>query len=270
MKALFSLAAITFKEGIRSRTVYGILIFAIFLMFLNVMISGMMMQDVAKVAVDMALSSLNFVGLLLVFFAGVNLFSKDIERKTIYMVLARPISRSRYILGKFAGISAIIVFSLAILAIFESASIVIMKNGYPAQFLRFSWSALFFSFLLTLISLIVVLSTGFLFASFSSTSFITLVLSIVTYLIGSSANEVKALLEVPHDIGERTSPLLLYCVKAACYIFPNLSLFDIKTEAAHGLFVPLSYILSSIFYGILYSFVMLSLSCIIFKRREFP
>lgn len=269
MKPLLALAVITFKEGIRSRAMYGISIFALLLMIANVLLSSMMMQEVGKVAVDMALSTVSFVGLLLVFFVGINLVAKDLERKTIYMVLARPLSRSQYIWGKFMGIVALIIISVVIISLFAVASIIILKFSYPMFFTRFSWLMLLLSLSFTTMSLIIVSAMSFLFASFSSTSFISLVLTIVSYLIGSSINGVKALLEIPHDIGERSSPIILYGVKIAYYIFPNLSLFDIKTQAAHGLEIPVSYIFWTFSYGIVYTGIIITLACFIFKKREF-
>lgn len=269
MKPLLSLAIITFKEGIRSRAMYGISIFALLLMIVNILISSMMMQEVGKVAVDMALSTVSFVGLLLVFFVGINLVAKDLERKTIYMVLARPISRQQYIWGKFAGIVALIVVSVIILGLFAATSIVILKIGYPTFFPRFSWLMMLLSLSLTTMSLVVVSAMSFLFASFSSTSFISLVLTIVSYFIGSSSSDVKALLEIPNDIGARTSPVLINGVKAVYYIFPNLSLFDIKTQAAHGLAVSSSYVFWVFLYGAVYSCIILLLASFIFKKREF-
>jgi ABC-type transport system involved in multi-copper enzyme maturation permease subunit len=269
MKPLLSLAVITFKEGIRSRAMYGISLLALILMIVNVLISSMMMQDVGKVAVDMALSTVSFVGLLLVLFVGINLVAKDLERKTIYMVLARPISRSQYIWGKFMGIAALIVISVVILGLFAIASIVFLKGSYPEFFTRFSWLVLLLSLSFTTMSLIIVSAMSFLFASFSSTSFISLVLTIVSYLIGSSSSEVKALLEIPHDIGDRSSPIILYGVKVAYYVFPNLSLFDIKTQAAHGLAISASYVFWTFSYGVAYCLIILLLASFIFNKREF-
>src|SRR6266571_3348474 len=118
MKPLFPIAAITFKEGIRNRAIYGISIIALLMLVVNFLISQMIMREVGKVAVDIALSTVSFSGLLLVFFVGINLMAKDLDRKTIYMVLARPISRTQYMDGKFLGMVGLIVVSNVILGAF--------------------------------------------------------------------------------------------------------------------------------------------------------
>ena len=104
MKSVISLAIITFKEGIRNRALFGIGLLALFVLGLNLAVAGFFMRDIGKVTVDMNISALSFAGLLLIFFVGVNLMAKDIDRKTIHLVLSKPISRRQYIFGKFFGI----------------------------------------------------------------------------------------------------------------------------------------------------------------------
>src|SRR3990172_3090754 len=127
MTAIWAIAVITFKEGIRNRAIYGISIFALLLLGANLLISSMIMQEVGKVAVDMALSTVSFAGLLLVLFVGINLMAKDLDKRTIYMVLARPISRAQYIFGKFLGMCLLIVVTVAFLSVLALLSILMLK-----------------------------------------------------------------------------------------------------------------------------------------------
>lgn len=270
MNALWPLAFITFKEGIRNRAMYGITIFALLLMVANYLISGMFMQELGKVSVDMALSAVTFSGLLLVFFVGINLISKDFDRKTIYMVLSRPISRPQYIWGKFMGMAMLIVSAMVIMSIFAAISIVMLKWTYPAYFARFSWMLVLLALALITLMLILVSALSFLFASFSSTSFIALILTILSYIIGTSIREVKALVEAPQAVGIQVSPVTLKVVKAAYYLFPNISLFDIKIQAAHGINLSASYLFWVITYGIGYIIITILLASFLFRRREFP
>ena len=141
MTTLWPIAFITFKEGIRNRAIYGISIFALLLLGANLLISNMIMQDVGKVAVDMALSTVSFAGLLLVLFVGINLMAKDLDKKTIYMVLSRPISRPQYIVGKFFGMVILLLVTLIFLSIFAVISIQLVRMSAPEYFLRFSTSS---------------------------------------------------------------------------------------------------------------------------------
>jgi Cu-processing system permease protein len=270
VKVLWPIAFITFKEGIRNRSIYGISILALLLLVANYLISSMIMQEVGKVAVDLALSTVSFTGLLLVFFVGINLIAKDFDKKTIYMVLSRPISRPQYIVGKYFGILFLILVSMAVLSLFASVSILMVKLAYPAYFPRFSWSMVFLSLSLITLMLLLVSALSLLFASFSSTSFVTLVLTIVSYIIGTSISDVKALVEAPQAVGIQFSPLTVKIVQAAYYIFPNLSLFDIKIQAAHGLPIATSYIVWVVVYGIVYTCLAIFFASLIFRKRQFP
>lgn len=270
MKPLFPIAVITFKEGIRNRAIYGISILALLMLVVNFLISQMIMREVGKVAVDIALSTVSFSGLLLVFFVGINLMAKDLDRKTIYMVLARPISRAQYMVGKFLGMVGLIVVSNVVLGAFAAASLFMLNRFYPTYFQRFSWPMVVLALAFIVLMLILLSALSFLFASFTSTSFIALVLTIVSYLIGNSINDVKALVEAPQAVGITTSPVTVKVVQMAYYLFPNLSFFDIKTQAAHGLALSPAYVCWTVIYGLVYTCLVIAIACLVFSRREFP
>ena len=270
MSALWPLAYITFKEGVRNRAFYGISIIALSMLVVNFLISGMIMQEVGKVAVDIALSAVSFSGLLVVFFVGINLLAKDLDRKTIYMVLSKPISRSQYIWGKFFGIVLLLMATMLFLGASAILSISLVKIGYPHYFPRFAWSPIFLALVYSTLSMIVLVALSVLFSSFTSTSFITLVLTILSYLIGQSIGGVKALFEQTVARGEEVSVVILKIVQFAYYLFPNLTLFDLKTQAAHNLPVSSVYIFWSSLYFFVYTFLLVSLAAVIFKRKEFP
>jgi Cu-processing system permease protein len=270
MISLWPLAVITFKEGIRNRAIYGITIIALLLLVANFLISGMIMQEIGKVAVDMALSTVSFSGLLIVLFVGINLMAKDLDKRTIYMVLSRPISRSQYIVGKFLGMSLLILATVIFLSLFAAASILLIKMTYHGYFPRFSWPLVILALSFTALTLLLLTSLSFLFSSFTSTSFITLVLTVISYIIGQSLSDVKALVEAPEVVGIHVSPVTVKIVQAAYYLFPNLSLFDIKTQAAHGLFPTPSYIFWVVIYGLVYTTLSITFAALIFRRREFP
>jgi len=270
MSPLVPIALITFKEGTRNRAFYGISLIALLLMGASFFISGMVIRDVGKVAVDMALSTVSFAGLLLVLFVGIDLMAKDLDKRTIYMVLARPISRQQYIVGKFLGISLLVVGTVFLLSIFAAISISAIKWVNPDYFPRFSWGLVFLAEAFIALSLILLSAMSFLFASVSSTSFLTLILTIMSYIIGHSLSSVKALVEAPQAAGITVSPVTVKLVQAAYFLFPNLSLFDIKTQAAHGLAIPMTYIIWILCYGIVYICLVIVFAALLFRKKEFP
>lgn len=270
MNAVWPISVITFKEGIRNRAIYGIFLLALLLLGANFLVCSMIMRDVGKVAVDVALSSVSFSGVLLVLFVGINLMAKDLDRRTIYMVLSRPVSRQKYILGKFLGMVLLLLAAVSLLSLFALLSIFLIKLTYADYFVRFSWGLILLALVFIFAMLVLLTALSFLFASFASTSFVTLVLTIVSYLIGHSVAAVKALVESPGVAGIEVSPATVKLVQVAYYAFPNLSLFNFKTQAAHALPVSAACIFWTSCYALFYSGLAVTLAALIFRKKEFP
>ena len=270
MRGLWAVTVVTFREGIRNRAFYGISILALLLLIANLVVAGLVPQSVGKVAVDVALSTVSFSGLLVVLFIGINLVAKDLDRKTIYMVLSRPISRQGYIVGKFFGTAALVVAAVAVVGLFAAASIVITKMSFPAYFPRFAWNGVVLAISYSALSLVLLSAVSLLVATFASNSFITLVLTVVVYVIGHSLSDVKALLVGGTQVAVEASGPMVKVVKGAYYLFPNLSLFDLKLQAAHGLPIPAAYLGWVALYGFGYAAFVIVLAAVVFSRREFP
>jgi ABC-type transport system involved in multi-copper enzyme maturation permease subunit len=269
MTNLWPIARITFLEGLRSRLFFGLFIIAILLFSSTYIISYLFPFDVIKVATDLSLWTVSFVGLILTLFLGTQLIAKDLEKRTIQMVLARAVSRSEYVVGKFMGISLIIASSMFVLGAFASLAVwsvdLLTLNRYGTVY----WPVFLFSLFMIALMLVLVASVIFLFSSFASSSFLALGLTLIVYLIGQSIEELKQFLETGAE-GITISPIFLKVVKVAYYIFPNLAAFDFKTQAAHGLAIPPSAMTWSLLYGIFYIGVMITAAAWIFRRREFP
>lgn len=271
MITLWPIAFITFKEGIRNRALYGITLIALLLFGATALVATMIPREVGKVAIDMALSTISFTGLLIVLFVGINLMAKDLDKRTIYTVLSRPISRSQYIAGKFFGMVLLIVATMGVLSLLALGAIALLKISIASYFARFSWSLIVLSVLLTILMLILLSAVSFLFSSFTSSSFITLVLTIIAYIIGQSLSSVKALVESPpQELGFTVSPVTIKMVQMAYYLFPNLSLFDIKLQASHALPISSSFVIWTVIYGIVYIALSIALASLIFRKKEFP
>lgn len=268
MTNLWAIARITFLEGLRSRLFLGLFIIAILLFSSTYTISYLFPFDVIKVATDLSLWTASFVGLILTLFLGTQLIAKDLEKRTIQMVLARAVSRSEYIVGKFIGLSLIIAGSMCVLSGFASLAVWSVDLLTLDRYGTIYWPVFLFSLLMITMMLILLASVIFLFSSFASSSFLALGLTLIVYLIGQSIEELKQFLEAGAE-GHAISPIFLNVVKVAYYIFPNLAAFDFKTQAAHGLSVPPSAMTWSLLYGIFYIGVMITAAAWIFRRREF-
>lgn len=269
-RRVIALSLVTVKEGICDRSLYGIFLFALLVMGLNVAIADFFMRDIGKVTVDMNLSALSLAGLLLVFFVAINLLAKDIDKKTIHMVLAKPFSRAEYIWGKYIGLMLAIFLSLLILTTISCVTIGSLKSLYPGYFFGFQWSVFFVAVFFIFFQLALLCAIVVFFTTVSSTSFVTLIFSIATYVVGVTLEEVVFYLRTAEATGEVVaSNALQNILGVVMWLVPNFAAFDYKLEAAHGIPLDLSELVLSCSYGLMYIFVLLILSSLIFKRREF-
>jgi ABC-type transport system involved in multi-copper enzyme maturation permease subunit len=267
MNKVMALAIISYKEGIRNRSVLGIVFLSLIILGLNIAVAGFFLRDVGKVTVDMNLSALSFSGLLLVVFVSLNLVAKDIDKKTIHLVLSKPISRTGYIFGKYLGVLLFVLVSLLTLVGFSSATVWLLRSLYPAYFGHFSWLIFFVAIGFIYVKLAVLSAIMIFFSSLTTSSFITLIFTICSYLIGEVIEDVVFYLK--SGFQEDISASLQSFIEVVSYVFPNFSVFDLKLEAAHGLAVAPSRIVYSLGYAALYSFILLLLASLIFNRREF-
>ncbi|GAB6095833.1 ABC transporter permease subunit [Desulfatiferula olefinivorans] len=265
MKHIGIVAGITFKEGLRNRAMLGILFFAVVMCALNFIITTSFTRELGKVAVDVGLSTVSISGLAIIFFLGMPLLSKDLDKLTVYMILARPIPRSAYILGKFSGLGLLVLMSVLILSVLSGVTvkIIMMLNPHYVPAL-FSWTFFSYAVFLSLMALLIVTAFSVLFTCVSTSSFIAFVLTAGTYLIGHNVELVKTLVRQTYPDGGVT----VWIIDLASWVFPNLSAFDKKTAAAYGLTIPLGDVIISGFYGIVYVSCVLFLTVIVFNKKE--
>jgi ABC-type transport system involved in multi-copper enzyme maturation permease subunit len=267
MRNIWLLAQITFKEGIRNRILIGILFFAIVLCAANLVITSMFAFDLGKVAVDVGLSIISIAGLIIIFFLGINLLAKDLDKKTIYMVLSRPLSRWQYVIGKFMGLGLLILASIMILGAFASGSVKLSMLNAPSYIPpNFSWSIFAAALVFALISLLITMSLALLFTCATSSSFLAMIMTAGSYFIGQNIELVAKMYHTAGvDSGNRLFGKLLEII---AWIFPNLAAFDLKTTAAYGLPLTASQLVWPGIYGISYIGLILILTIFIFQRRE--
>ncbi len=264
---IYLVSWITLKDCLRNKALYGILLMGLVLFTANIIFTGMFSWDLGKVAVDMGLSTISFSGLILIFFFSINMMANDIEKKTIYLILSRPISKSEYILGKYAGLSTIIIISSIILAICAALSVWLATAGAGIPYPRlFSWSYFVLAIFFQTLSLLIVLAMSFLWVTITSHQFTAVILTLMTYFVGQNMENVKNIvlstkLFSPDDLS-------IQAINIASWIFPNLEVFNLKTAVAHGLIIKTDTIVQSGVYGVSYIGICLCITIIAFKNKE--
>lgn len=268
IRKLFALAVLTFKEGVRDRALFGIGLFALFMIAGSIVVVSMFMRELHKVTVDINLSAIAFAGLLLSFFVSINLMSKDIDRHTIYSVLSKPFSRSQYIWGKYLGIMLLMVTALGILILCSSLTIWFTKFQYPLYFKGFSWVEFFKAVSAELLMVFMLNAVIVFFSTITTSSFITLLFSISTYIAGQTIEEVVLFLKTKHAADMVMSQGINTIIDIVQYILPNLSVFDLKVQSAHAITISWDYLGAITCYSATYTMVLLVMASFIFNRRE--
>lgn len=261
-----ALALLTFKEGVRDRALYGIGLFALVMMGASLVVVSLFMRELHKVSVDINLSAITFAGLLMTFFISINLMAKDMDKHTIYCVMSKPYSRAEYITGKYFGIILLVLFAFGILTICSSFAIFITKMQFANWFKSFQWSGYYKAIYSEFLMLLVLNAVVMLFSTITTSSFITHLFSICTYIAGQTIEEVVLYLKTQPDIV--LTGTVNAIINVSQYVLPNLSVFDLKVKAAHALPVSLNYLAGISAYGIAYSIVLLILASIMIGKRE--
>ncbi len=268
MRKLLSIAIFSLKEGIRQRIFYGVSIAATVLLGIAVLVSGFFMRDISKILVDFSLSVVSAGGLLVPLFISINMLAGDLEKRTVFTVLSQPISRWHYIIGKFLGLSAL---SFLVIFFLSCAGLLAIWFGYflygPIFFEKFSLISYISASFFIYIGINVLTSLVILWCSLTTSSFLAMLLALASYLIGHSLDDIVSFVNTnaPNNHSEE---LIRHIVNYLQYIFPNLSAFDLKLSASHGIIIPLKEMAYLLLYGSAYSLAILMISIMIFNKRD--
>ena len=265
MKQIWLLSKITFKEGVRNRILLGILLVAVLFSAFNIVFTQMFAHDLSKVSVDLGLSTVSLSGLAVIFFMGINLLSRDFEKRTIYMILSRPIARWQYVLGKFFGLILMVGTSVAILGIFSAAGVkATMLIAPPYVPPNYSWFIFTLSIFFSYLSLIILTAIAQLFTCLTTSSYIALLITACTYFIGQNVEIVRNMF----DDGKGVNEIYAGLISVVTWVFPNLQAFDLKTAAGYGLPLETGALIWTAVYGLSYVVIVLALTILVFQRRE--
>lgn len=268
MKTLLAVSLITLKEGLRYRVLYGIVVCALVVMVSSLLLSGLFLRDILKVLLDLCLSATTIGGLLVPFFLTINLLARDIENRTIFTLLSKTVSRNIYIIGRFLGLAIMTLLILSILSGATFLTVVSATYLYPDHFFKnLSYIPIFTNLFTSFLGIMVLNSVVFLWCSLTTSSFLATLLTICTYLIGHTVEDMVHFMSLKTP-GVEISQVTQTIVKASLYIFPNLASFDTKLDAAHSILMSGEELIFLLTYGGCYISIMLFLSVVIFRKRD--
>lgn len=261
-------ALITLKESLRNRALQGILLIALFSSAAFLVVVPLFAFETGKVVVDLGFAAISLAGLAIIFFLAIALLTEDIHRRTICMILSRPISRAQYVLGKFFGLSIAILIAVLIIALlalfFGWLGIKIIPSMTAPR--NFSWGVLIIGIFFNYISLLILMAIAFLSTVVTTNAFLSMLVTFCVYVIGHSLETiVKIILSGEFiKVGTLYEQMMIFFT----WLFPNLSAFDLKVYIAYGLPVSAFYCMWTILYGFLYIAIVIFLTIIFFKKKE--
>lgn len=253
MKKILKLSLVIFKEISREKIFYGLLFLGSFFLLSSVILQEMVVGEKFKVFKDIGLLSPSITGVIFITIVGANIIAKEISAKTLYVILSKPISQGSYIISNFLALIFLSTFIIAIISLVGWLFLLSNGENWISGFLI---GAYFLFFELLLLSAISIFLSTFL------SPYLSMITLFIIYISGHSLPNAIQLSQFA-----KNQPLQLF-LKVLSYIFPNLELFNFKINLVYNLHYPkISFILSPA-YSILYSIIFITLSIIVFSKRE--
>lgn len=251
MNQVLSIALVTFREIIRRKVQVTLLLFGGLLVLAAYVVGGLTIGELHRIVSDLGLSAMQLIGILVAVFVGSSLISGDIERRVLLPVVAKPTSRTQYLLGRYLGLAAILLVNLVAMAALLGAVLVL-----DARSLRPIDAAYLSAVGLIGVQLVVVGAVALLFSSLSSTT-LAASFTLAVAIAGQYSSEVRALWQGPAT----WIPRLLW------YLLPNLGALNANESVIYRTPPPAEVWLVSA-YGLLYAGAALSLAALAFERRD--
>lgn len=253
MKKIFKLSLVIFKEISREKIFYGLLFIGSFFLLSSVILQEMVVGEKYKVFKDIGLLSPSITGVLFITIVGANIIAKEINAKTLYVILSKPLSKGGYIISNFLAL--ILLSSTIIIAISFVGWLFLLINGENWLY-GFLVGAYFLFFELFLLSSISIFLSTFL------SPYLSMVTLFIIYIAGHSLSNAIQLSQYA-----KNPPLQIF-LRFLSYIFPNLELFNFKINLVYNLPYPKISFVFSPAYSIVYSLIFISLAILIFSKRD--
>ena len=243
----------TMRELLRNKLLYNLLFFAVMLIGSSMFVAQLTIGQWDRIILDMGLGAAELSGVLIAILIGVSVVAGEIERKTIFPTLAKPVPRGSFIAGRYAGLAAMLAINVVVMT--ASVAVVLRMAGYTLS--RTGSAAAFLIF----IELLLMAAAAIFFSSFT-TPILASAFSLSLFLIGHLVGSLRAFADRTKSGAARTITL------AAYRVLPDLELFNLKAQAANDLPVPHNAATLAALYGLAYSAVFLLLAIAIFSRRD--
>lgn len=244
----------TFKEALRQKVLALLGVFALLLIIVSVFLEPFALGEASKLMRDFGLAVTSLFGVLTTIVIGSALIHRDIEKRTVYTVLSKPVRRGEIVVGKFLGLGALVALLVLAMLLIHQLIVFVQEGAFELQLL------IVFPF--TLLEVSVILGILLLFSSFSSST-LTSIMGVIFYVAGHAMPDLKLFAE------STRVEALKHIAYAFYYLLPNLSNFNFRTDLAYNIPLAADRIIFSVCYGIAYTLFLLYITTLVFEYREF-
>ncbi len=249
-----AIALNTFREAVRDRILYTILVFALLLIGASVILATLSIGQEGKIVKDLGLASSSLFGTFIAIFLGIGLVSKEIERRTLYAIVAKPIYRFQFLLGKYIGLTLTLLVTVGVMALLVAGLARVVDGHWTPGLLLAAG--------LDFLALMIVTAVAILFSTFS-TPILSAMFSLAVFVIGRLSGDLRLFAE------QFAGPGLRQILEGMYLILPDLSRFQIGSQVVHDLPISPTDLLAAATYGLAYILVLLLVAVGIFERRDF-
>lgn len=248
-----ALARGTFRETVRDRVFYLVAVFGFLMLASTAVLSPLTVGAQAKIVTDVGLAAMVLLGLLVVVFVGSGMVRKEMEKGTITTILAKPVGRREYLLGKYLGLSLTMAAMLAVMGAMFLLLTLMSPGAFSLRFL----AAFYLTFLeLALINAVVV------FFSTCVSPVLAAIFTLGVFVVGHLSQSIR-------DFGRlQEGPAMQHLTNVIYYLTPNLEIFNVRGAVVHGDVIGMPHLALATLYGVCWAALLLLLSGAIFSRRE--
>jgi ABC-type transport system involved in multi-copper enzyme maturation permease subunit len=263
---LAAIASSVFRESIRDKVFYNLLLFAVLLVGASFLIGQLTAGQDLKIIKDLGLAATSLFGLFIAVFVGIGLVWKEVERRSVYNLLSKPVRRHQLVLGKYLGLLLTLFVNVAVMAAVIYALLAAMSASLPEAVNQAAEAPatdprLLLALLLIFAQLALVTAVALFFSTFAS-PMVSAALTFGLYVVGHFNTDLKDFEAIV------PSKAVGWVARALYYLLPNLAPFDVKAQVVHGQAVAGGYVALTLLYAVLYVAVLLVAACAIFSRKD--
>jgi ABC-type transport system involved in multi-copper enzyme maturation permease subunit len=251
---IYVIASNTVREAVRDKLLYNLLLFAGLMIASSILLADIQIADDNRIYRDVGLASIALFGALIAVFVGINLVYREISQRTIYTMLAKPVRRWEFLLGKYLGLVALLALEVALMSLFFAG--VLASQGSPFT------SGMGWAVLLIWCELALLTAVAIFFSSFT-TPYLAAMFTVALWIVGHLLADLRQFGISSHTPGLRQITEALY------WSLPNLDRLDVKGDAASGVAIEGARVGWALVYTALYSSALLFASMLLFQRRDF-